>query len=65
MKDKIEDHKRGELAREKYAFQAPTEDRLVIYKTYTSENLSQKESVYICFPTISEAKISTKIYQKV
>ncbi|MEZ4103385.1 MAG: hypothetical protein R3B55_02425 [Candidatus Paceibacterota bacterium] len=56
VKDKIEDHKRGELAREKYAFQAPTEDRLVIYKIHIRESFAKKESVYICFPTISEAK---------
>lgn len=56
LKEKIDDHKRGDLAREKYAFQAPTEDRLVIYKTYIRESFAKKESVYICFPTISEAK---------
>ncbi len=55
-KNKIEDHKRGELAQEKYAFQAPTEDRLVIYKTYIRESFAKKESVFICFPTISDAK---------
>jgi primosomal protein N' len=56
LKDKIEDHKRNVLAREKYAFQAPTEDRLVIYKTYIRESFAKKESVYISFPTIGEAK---------
>ncbi|MDQ5883144.1 MAG: PriA 3primeBD protein [Patescibacteria group bacterium] len=56
LKEKIEDHKRSALAREKYAFQAPTEDRLVIYKTYIRESFAKKESVYLCFPTISEAK---------
>ncbi len=55
-KEKIDDHKRSALAREKYAFQAPTEDRLVIYKTYIRESFAKKESVYLCFPTISEAK---------
>lgn len=41
---------------EKYAFQAPIEDRLVIYKTYIRESFAKKESVFFCFPTIAEAE---------
>lgn len=47
---------RKELEREKLSFQAPTEDRLVIYKTYVRESLAKKESIFFCFPTIEEAK---------
>ncbi len=63
-KEKVNDHIRGPLAREKYAFQAPTEDRLVIYKTYIRESFAKKESVYLCFPTVSEAKYFYDILHK-
>ncbi len=55
-KEKISDHKRSTLAREKYAFQSPIEDRLVIYKTYIRESFAKKESIFICLPTIAECK---------
>lgn len=44
-------------ARENFAFQSPKEDRLVIYKTFIRESFAKKESVFFCFPTISDAKL--------
>lgn len=63
-KKSVSDHVRGPLAREKYSFQAPTEDRLVIFKTYIRESFAKKESVYLCFPNISDAKYFYKSLQK-
>ncbi|MEZ4211031.1 MAG: hypothetical protein R3B39_01915 [Candidatus Paceibacterota bacterium] len=63
-KKSVNDHVRGPLAREKYSFQAPTEDRLVIFKTYIRESFAKKESVYLCFPNISDAKYFYESLQK-
>lgn len=50
------EEKEAETIPEKYAFQAPTEDRLVIYKTLIREAFAKKESVFFCFPTVNEAE---------
>lgn len=54
--EKPEDYATGGLIRERFAFGAPREDRLVIYRTYLRESFAKKESVFFCFPSIGEAK---------
>lgn len=53
---KQEPKSKNGLFRERFAFGAPKEDRLVIYRTYLRESFSKKESVFFCFPTTKEAK---------
>ena len=55
-KVEVTKEKTKDILPEKYAFQAPIEDRLVIYKTYIRESFAKKESVFFCFPTINEAE---------